>query len=324
VISRPKVSVLIPVYNGEKYLNEALSSIRNQTANEIEILIINDGSTDNSSNIINRMATNDARIRVINKSNTGLTDTLNCGLSESKGEWIARMDQDDIASTKRIELQIEKITSDRSIVLVGSDFETLNERTQKRKSYSLPATHAKLVKRLERLRGFFPHSSALFHAETVRQIGGYDPNALFNEDWDLWLRLSTNGEISCINECLVTIRKHLNQMSANSGSVLPQAEAFISSTLHLYSKRTDLGPEIVRLSRNELTEDIKSTRSYKKYCQIAVLSNAVSSSLESGKFPLFLVRRLNILDKILGLFVYSFFGTRGPKLTSRQLIKKVF
>ncbi len=324
MISRPKVSVLIPVYNGEKYLSEAISSIRNQTANGIEILIINDGSTDNSSNIINRMAANDDRIRVINKSNTGLTDTLNCGLSESKGEWIARMDQDDIASTKRIELQIEKITSDKSLVLVGSDFETLNERTKKRKSYSLPPTHAKLVKRLERLRGFFPHSSALFHAETVRQIGGYDSNALFNEDWDLWLRLSTNGEISCINQCLVTIRKHSNQMSANSGCIQPQAEAFISSTLHFYYKGIDLGPESERVSRNELTDYIKSSRSYKRYFQIAVIGNAVSLSLESRKFPLFLVRRLNILVKILGLFVYWLFGTRGPKLTSRQLIKKVF
>ena len=198
--SRPMISVLIPIFNGERYLQESLESIKSQTFIDFEILLIDDGSTDGSMSILNKFAQHDKRVRVISKTNSGLTDTLNHGLLECRGNWVARMDQDDIASPKRLELQVKKFESDDALVLVGSDFATLDEQSHKTKLYRVPPTHEQLVERLERLRGFFPHSSALIHAETIRRIGGYDPLALFNEDWDLWLRLSECGKISSVTE----------------------------------------------------------------------------------------------------------------------------
>ena len=116
--SRPMISVLIPIFNGERYLQESLESIKSQTFIDFEILLIDDGSTDGSMSILNKFAQHDKRVRVISKTNSGLTDTLNHGLLECRGNWVARMDQDDIASPKRLELQVKKFESDDALVLV--------------------------------------------------------------------------------------------------------------------------------------------------------------------------------------------------------------
>ena len=321
--SRPMISVLIPIFNGERYLQESLESIKSQTFIDFEILLIDDGSTDGSMSILNKFAQHDKRVRVISKTNSGLTDTLNHGLLECRGNWVARMDQDDIASPKRLELQVKKFESDDALVLVGSDFATLDEQSHKTKLYRVPPTHEQLVERLERLRGFFPHSSALIHAETIRRIGGYDPLALFNEDWDLWLRLSECGKISSVTEPLVTIRKHPQQMTANSGIIVPQGEAFISSTIHHLKNRPEGSSIVADIGREELRVRIQRTKQYKRFCHIILLQHSLNSIISNKKNWTHVFQNLIRFDLVVRIFLFWLNGTSAPKLTSRQLIKKL-
>jgi hypothetical protein len=317
------ISVLIPIFNGEKYLYHSLESIVNQTFIDFEVLLIDDGSTDGSMSILNEFAHHDKRVRIISKTNSGLTDTLNRGLLECRGNWIARMDQDDIASPKRLEQQVKKIESDDAIVLVGSDFVTLDEQTRKTKRYKIPSTHGKMVKRLERLRGFFPHSSALIHAETIRRIGGYDPLALFNEDWDLWLRLSECGKIGSVSEPLMIIRKHPLQMTQNSGLIIPQGEAFISSTVHLLKRQSMATSVKLDLDREQIRNLVQVTKEYKRFCRIVLLQHIIRSTMPNSCRWMTVFRTLIRLDEIVYLFSYWFHGTSGPKLTARKLLKEI-
>ena len=321
--SRPFVTVLVPIYNGEKYLRPALESIISQSFRSFEVLLIDDGSTDNSVNIMNEFASLDQRVRIICKSNTGLTDTLNCGVAESVGVWISRMDQDDIASTNRLDLQVKKIHSDQSLILVGSNFKTLDELTHKTKIYRIPNHHDHLVKRLHRLQGFFPHSSAMFHAESARQIGGYDPQALYNEDWDLWLRLSECGKIGSVAECLVTIRKHPLQMTENSGLIDPQGEAFVSSTLHYLRIRSQIFQSRPNLDRGDLRIWIQGTKRYMRYRKIISLQQSIRSMTPLRKLiKLMLLISIQPLST-LTLIHYWSNGTSGPKLTASKMSKEV-
>ncbi len=131
-----KVTILMPVYNGEKYLKEALESILNQTFTNFEFLIINDASTDNSKNIINSF--NDHRIKLIeNKENLGLTKSLNKGISISQSEYIARMDADDISLPKRLGIQVKFMDKHPEIGAVGTWAKIIGDKNKKHiKTYS--------------------------------------------------------------------------------------------------------------------------------------------------------------------------------------------
>ena len=116
---RPKVSWIVPVYNGEQYLALALESIRTQTFGDLEALILDDGSTDGTGAIIAGFVQRDSRFRVITKPNTGLTDTLNVGLRAARGEYICRLDADDIAQPERCAIQARYLDAHPDCVLVG-------------------------------------------------------------------------------------------------------------------------------------------------------------------------------------------------------------
>ena len=104
--SEPLITVLMAVYNGERWLHDSINSILDQTYTNFEFIIVNDGSTDNSPQIINKFAFNDRRITIYNKKNSGLTDSLNFGIQKAKGKWIARIDADDISSPGRLKKQL--------------------------------------------------------------------------------------------------------------------------------------------------------------------------------------------------------------------------
>ena len=121
----PKVSVLMSVYNGEKYLKEAIKSILGQSFKDFEFIIINDGSIDKTEKIIKVF--NDKRIVLINQENIGLTKSLNNGLKLAQGDYIARMDADDVALSYRLEKQVKFLDSNPHIFLVGSSCYLINE-----------------------------------------------------------------------------------------------------------------------------------------------------------------------------------------------------
>lgn len=325
--TNPLVSVLIPVFNGEKYLSEALDNIGKQTYGNLEIIILNDGSTDGSGAIIDRFVESEKRAIAVHKKNTGLTDTLNHGLSLASGIWLSRNDQDDVASITKLERQMETVLGNPSLVLVGSDFSTLAEETGQIRRYHLPIGHNQLLSRLRRVRSFFPHSSALFRLDVARQVEGYDIDALYNEDWDLWLRLSELGEIGSVAESLVTIRKHQTQMTRNSGDVIPQGEAFVSSVLHFLRTDSSLQLNSQELRKLEVRRQIRETESYQKFCKVIQLQEQVQHII-TGRRTLFM-KSIHVLfslilsNKSIKLLIYLVAGTTQPKLVSAMMREKL-
>ena len=121
------ISVLMTVYNSEKFLKESIMSVLNQTFSDFEFIIINDGSSDRSLEIIQDFEKQDKRIRVINKKNTGVTNSLNFGVFLAKGDWIARIDADDLCDINRLKIQYEETSNDRSLVLLGVNCIKIND-----------------------------------------------------------------------------------------------------------------------------------------------------------------------------------------------------
>lgn len=211
----PKISVIMPVYNAEKYLKQSIESILNQTYKDFEFIIINDGSTDDSLNIIYEYAKKDNKIKVITRENKGLVYSLNEGISYSKGEYIARMDADDISLNERLEKQINFFEKNQQIDILGSMAELIgdNELLEK-ESINYKWINVELDAKDDLEKVFLeccaiPHPSVMMKKKFLIKIGGYLEQD--TEDYNLWLRAIKSGyKIAKINEKLIQYRLHDN------------------------------------------------------------------------------------------------------------------
>jgi glycosyltransferase involved in cell wall biosynthesis len=213
----PLISVVMSVYNGEHWLAESINSVLNQTFQDFEFIIVNDGSTDRSLQVIEEFALIDRRVRIIDKKNTGLADSLNHGIGHARSEWIARIDADDICEPQRLALQFEYAQSQTRVVLLGTGMSEVDDLGHPLATYLYPRNHPELLTNLLEKRRFFPHASAFYSLEAFRRVGGYRPRIKRAEDYDLWLRLSEVGLIACLKSPLVRIRKHGSQISHDDG-----------------------------------------------------------------------------------------------------------
>ena len=201
----PLVTVLMPVYNGEKYLEEAIKSILNQTFKDFEFLIINDGSTDNSVKIIESF--NDPRLRLIhNESNLGLIKTLNKGLKLSNGKYIARMDCDDISLPKRLSIQVRFMEKHQEIGVCGSWVKIIGLEQSFINKY--PQKH-KEARAYLLFNTPFAHPAVVVRKELVQKYQlEYNENYKHAEDYELWSRIIDYTKISNIPKVLLHYRMH--------------------------------------------------------------------------------------------------------------------
>ena len=211
----PAISVIMTVYNSERFLDESIKSVLDQTFKNFEFIIVNDGSTDSSLKIIQKFAQDDKRIKVINKLNTGITHSLNCAIDQAKGEWIARIDGNDRCRKDRFMLQYQRACSDFRLVLIGSACHEIDSDGKRLKFFKYPESHADLYNSLINMRKFFPHSSYFIRSESVKKIKGYKLLMTRSQDYDLSLRLSELGNICCISEPLIDLRRHKFSISFN-------------------------------------------------------------------------------------------------------------
>lgn len=209
------VSVVMSVYNGEKYLAKSIESILSQTMKNFEFIIINDGSTDSSLKIIQNYSQKDHRIKIIDKSNTGITHSLNCGIDIAQGDWVARMDADDVSDKNRLMEQYLRGVADDSLALIGSSCFEIDKSDKKLKYYDYPENHEDLKNNLESIKRYFPHSSYFIRTKFLKQINGYNLRMIRSQDYDLSLRLSNLGKITSISKPLIYLRRHKNSISFN-------------------------------------------------------------------------------------------------------------
>jgi hypothetical protein len=203
---RPLVSVLLPVYNGKPYLDVALQSVLSQTYQHFEMIVIDDGSTDGSHEIVQAYA--DSRIRLFRQSNQGLPAALNRAIELSKGEYLARQDQDDVALPHRLERQVAFLNAHPSHAMVGTWAEIWVGNADSGRRHQHP-TEGHLLKWELLFNNPFVHSSVMLRKSAVQQVGGYctDAGRQPPEDYELWSRLARNFEVANLPECLQIYRE---------------------------------------------------------------------------------------------------------------------
>lgn len=204
MIQLPLVTVLMPVYNAERYIRESVGSVLKQSFTDFELLIINDGSTDRTADII--LSFDDPRIVLINQENQGIAPTLNKGLSLARAPYVARMDADDICYPGRLQRQFYFLVQNPSYVIVGSDADYISEDGEFLCTYvSKGHTNEEIMDRIQ-TDCPFQHSSVMFRKEPVVQCGGYPVHAHNFEDYLLWIKLKSYGRFYNIPEALIRYR----------------------------------------------------------------------------------------------------------------------
>jgi glycosyltransferase involved in cell wall biosynthesis len=220
--------VVMAVFNGEKYLREAVESILNQTFRDFEFIAIDDGSTDGSKMILDELAGRDPRLRVVSRPNKGLTPTLNEGLSLARGRYIARMDADDVAMPTRFEKQVAFLESHPEVVCVGSRIETIDPLGSPVDRPQHPLEHEQIDADLLKGIGWtIVHPAAMFRAEAVRQVGGYREQFRTSQDLDLWLRLAEIGRLANLPEVLTRYRQHFDSVASTKAEIQWQVKQSI-------------------------------------------------------------------------------------------------
>jgi len=215
-MSIPKISVLMSVYNGEDSLKKAIESILNQTHEDYEFIIINDGSTDNSWDIIQHYAMYDSRIIKYNQINMGLTKTLNKGIHTARGKYIFRQDADDSSNKDRLKKQINWFNTHENGVLCAT-WAKKNNIYYKIRLYNNP-TDQHNISRYLKYRNSFNHTSVGF----LKNINGYDiqynENIKYAQDYELWSRMNKWGKVGNIGEYLVSINEGNESISKKNYS----------------------------------------------------------------------------------------------------------
>jgi glycosyltransferase involved in cell wall biosynthesis len=217
----PTVSVLLPIFNCRRYLDEAISSILRQTFTDFELIAVDDGSTDGSGEILKRYAAQDARVKIISRPNTGIAVALNDAIAAASGEFLARMDGDDISLPQRLETQLRFLREHSDIVLLGSRVRLIDPFGVALYESSHKLTHQEIEREmLDGIGWAVVHPAAMMRATAVRAAGGYRSDRVPTEDLDLFLRMSEIGKLANLPDILLEYRQH--HASANHTRVEEQ------------------------------------------------------------------------------------------------------
>lgn len=217
---KPGVSVLMAVYNGRAHLREAVESILNQTLRNFEFIIIDDGSRDGSERILAEYARKDKRIRLIRQKNRGLAKSLNRGIGIAKGEYVARMDADDIAMPERLEIQADYLTAHPLVALCGTYAEEIDGQGRILKTRhgnrgplidpgALPTRHEDIRNAILRYNPFL-HPTVMMRKEVVEKTGGYDESFSLAQDYDLFIRIAGRHRTANLPRKLLRYRRSCN------------------------------------------------------------------------------------------------------------------
>lgn len=252
-----EVTVLMSVYNGERFLREAMDSVLQQTFSNWEFLIVDDGSTDETWKILSNYAENDQRIVLHrNENNLGLAKSLNMGIQAAKGGYIARFDSDDMCLPARLERQVEALNSSPGIAVVGAwmqDIDEKGERLNVRRGAWESYAHYFFA--LLRLQTYLYHPSVMFRKTVIQKLGGYDESLVVGQDLDLWVRLAQAGyDARIIQEPLMYYRVHDEQLTTAKRETGLQ----IKSSIHERMLKSYLDEDAVEPVRLFLTQDDES------------------------------------------------------------------
>lgn len=237
----PAVSVVLPVYNGGRYLHQAIASVLSQTFEDFELIVINDGSTDESGKIVKSFASNDTRVVLIERENRGLIDSLNEGLDASRGELIARMDADDVCRPNRFAMQVAYMQAHPDCIAVGSRIQLIDPEGLPIMEMGSELHHEAIDADYMQGRCSFFHPAVMFRRASAIKIGGYQKEFKHAEDVDFFLRLAEQGCLANLADVLLEYRQHMQSVGyAHASSQTASTLAAVAAARQ--RRGTDLYP----------------------------------------------------------------------------------
>lgn len=200
----PKVTVLMPAYNAGKYISDAIRSVLDQSFTDFELLIVDDGSSDDSVSVIRSF--NDPRIHLLIQRNSGISVALNTGLAESKGVYIARFDADDICLPQRLDRQVLFLDGHPAHLVIGSDAEYIAENGEHLFDFQCAGhSYRDILGNLYKVCPFI-HSAVMYRKDAILRAGGYSLHAHNFEDYLLWVQVLRLGKGCNLHEALIKVR----------------------------------------------------------------------------------------------------------------------
>lgn len=207
-----KVSIILPTYNGSRYIREAIESCLNQIYKNFELIIVDDGSTDDIKNIIKSY--NDERIEYFrHEHNLGLAKALNTGFANAKGVYLTWTSDDNLYDLKAIEFMVQVLEKNPELGFVYTNYYVINEQEGKMKSVKVSS-----IKGLDKFNCIGP--CFLYRRKIYEQIGGYNPNFFLAEDYEYWLRIRKQFRMQRLDKFLYFYREHTNSLTAKHKIVL--------------------------------------------------------------------------------------------------------
>lgn len=200
------------VYNGAPFLAEAVDSVLRQTLEDLELIVVDDGSTDGSADIAASMARRDGRVRLYRRAHAGFVPTITLGCALARARYIARMDADDVAAPERLQRQLDVLEARPQLALLGTAVVVVDAAGRAHYTIRYPGTDREIRRSILHWN-CFAHPTVVMRAQALRAVGGYRRALLHAEDYDLWLRLIEIGEAANLSEPLVYLRAHERQVT---------------------------------------------------------------------------------------------------------------
>jgi glycosyltransferase involved in cell wall biosynthesis len=326
--NKPLVTVIMPVYNGERFLFEAIESILNQSYKDIELIVIDDGSTDRSVEIINSFESPKLNF-IQNKKNLGVCETRNKGFKLARGEYIALMDADDISVNDRIKKQVLFMEENKEYGLISANYESFREHP-----FGVKRSVKRLLNNSEQILAYLLFTNVICCPCSMIRTNIISDNNLYfdttlqmSEDFDLWKRISAVTKITNINEVLLKYRKHTTN-STKKRSILNRDftkviqksfDTFDINIRDLFNENFKLKNVKSFICLNKYLEDIleknKKTNKYnEKY---------LSESCSNLIYWMFL-KHIDIFGYNLYTQIKTNFLFENSKLSKQQKIKLFF
>jgi len=227
----PGISVIMPAYNAERFITQAIDSILAQTYPHFELIIIDDGSSDNTATIASQYADRDPRVTLIQQARGGVSRASNTGLHAARWDWVARMDADDVALPQRLEMQISAALHDPGVIVWGSHAYQINISN---KVIGLMEHGPTSDDEYEAMRAsgepfFILNPTSLFRRDIALQVGGYNTALVAAADEELWSRMAPHGSMRVIPQKLLYYRIHSDSMTSNHMMYQQQVHAFVQA-----------------------------------------------------------------------------------------------
>ena len=280
----PRVSVVMACYNAERYIADAINSIRNQSFGDFEFIIVNDGSTDGTLRIIEKIAREDSRIRIIrSERNQGISATVNRGLREARAEWVALMDDDDISYPDRLEKQLDYLGREKNVVCVGAFPLMVDDRRNPITVLDIYQEHHEDIER-QLLAGHgwaFLAPTALLRRDVALKVGGYREGLRTSRDLDLFLKIGEVGKLANVPEVLYEYRVHAK--SVTHAKKMGQVEQHNLVLREAYKRRNLQGPVPQELA---VTDQVRPTDHHLKWGWWALGSGYPKTAQRQGLLAL--------------------------------------